>query len=111
MTKISSPTHTCPQQNAIFVVSSCISQIFLANIPISNAMRSFILLLTISIMTLSAQRGPRPHELDESPADIGSSGFVWYPILEDGLAEAKRSNRPILFMAVASQCGGISGVF
>jgi hypothetical protein len=27
------------------------------------------------------------------------------------LAEAKRTNKPILFMAVASQCGGISGVF
>ena len=74
-------------------------------------MKSFILFLALSIATLSAQRGPRPHELDESPAEIGSSGFVWYPILEDGLAEAKRSKRPILFMAAASQCGGISGVF
>ncbi len=31
--------------------------------------------------------------------------------LEDGLAEAKRTNRPIFFMAVASQCGGVPGVF
>ncbi|MDG1670561.1 MAG: hypothetical protein P8H96_06825 [Akkermansiaceae bacterium] len=74
-------------------------------------MKTFALLLSISIATLSAQRGPRPHEIAESPAEIGSSGFVWYPILEDGLAEAKRSKRPIFFMAAASQCSGISGVF
>ena len=55
--------------------------------------------------------GPRPMELGETPADLGSSGIVWYPILKDGIAEAKRTNKPIMFMAVASQCGGISGVF
>lgn len=55
--------------------------------------------------------GPRPEQLGENPADLGSAGVVWYPILKDGLAEARRSNKPVLFMAVASQCGGISGVF
>lgn len=55
--------------------------------------------------------GPRPENLGESNAELGSAGIAWYPILEDGLAEAKRTNKPILFMAVASQCGGISGVF
>lgn len=55
--------------------------------------------------------GPRPTDLGESDADLGSSGIAWYPILDDGLAEAKRTNKPILFMAVASQCNGISGVF
>lgn len=55
--------------------------------------------------------GPRPTDLGESEAELGSAGIAWYPILEDGLAEAKRTNKPILFMAVASQCGGISGVF
>lgn len=55
--------------------------------------------------------GPRPEQLGENPADLGSAGVVWYPILEDGLAEARRTNKPIMFMAVASQCGGVSGVF
>jgi hypothetical protein len=55
--------------------------------------------------------GPRPENLGESDAELGSAGIAWYPILDDGLAEAKRTNKPILFMAVASQCGGISGVF
>lgn len=55
--------------------------------------------------------GPRPSDLGESNAELGAPGIAWYPILEDGLAEAKRTNKPILFMAVASQCSGISGVF
>lgn len=105
------PFHPCPQQNALFEVSSSGATIILFIISPPRAMRTFILLLTIFITSVSAQRGPRPHELKESPAGVGSSGFVWYPILEDGLAEAKRSNRPILFMAAASQCGGIPGVF
>ena len=55
--------------------------------------------------------GPRPEQLGESEADLGSSGIVWYPILADGLAEAKRTGKPILFMSVSSSCDGISGVF
>jgi len=55
--------------------------------------------------------GPGPRNLGESNAELGAAGVVWYPILEEGIAEAKRSNKPIFFMAVASQCHGISGVF
>ena len=56
-------------------------------------------------------RGPRPTDLGESDLEIGQAGIAWYPKLEDGLAEAKRQNKPIMFMAVASQCSGIPGVF
>ena len=55
--------------------------------------------------------GPRPTDLGESDLEIGQAGIAWYPKLEDGLAEAKRQNKPIMFMAVASQCSGIPGVF
>jgi len=55
--------------------------------------------------------GPRPNDLGESNLDLGEPAIAWYPRLEDGLAEAKRTNRPIIFMAVASQCGGVPGVF
>ena len=55
--------------------------------------------------------GPRPNDLGESLLDLGEPGIVWYPRLEDGISEAKRMNRPILFMAAASQCGGVPGVF
>ena len=55
--------------------------------------------------------GPRPNDLGASSLDLGEAGIAWYPRLEDGMAEAKRTNRPILFMAAASQCGGVPGVF
>ena len=55
--------------------------------------------------------GPRPDDLGESDLDLGEAAIAWYPRLEDGLAEARRTNRPIIFMAVASQCGGVPGVF
>lgn len=55
--------------------------------------------------------GPRAGDLGESPLDLGEPGIAWYARLDQGIAEAKRSNRPILFMAAASQCGGVPGVF
>lgn len=55
--------------------------------------------------------GPRPNDLGASSLELGAAAIAWYPRLEDGMAEAKRTNRPIIFMAAASQCGGVPGVF
>lgn len=38
-------------------------------------------------------------------------GIAWYATLERGLAEAKRSGRPILFLSAAPHCAGISGIW
>ena len=46
-----------------------------------------------------------------SPVAVGKSGIAWYSTWEVASKEAIRSNRPILFMAAASQCGGVPGVF
>lgn len=37
--------------------------------------------------------------------------IAWYATLEGGLAEAQRSNRPILFTSAAPQCLGVSGIW
>jgi len=37
--------------------------------------------------------------------------IAWYATLEGGMAEAKRSNRPILFTSAAPQCLGVSGIW
>ncbi|QEG25093.1 hypothetical protein [Mariniblastus fucicola] len=37
--------------------------------------------------------------------------IAWYATLESGLAEAERSNRPILFTSAAPQCLGVSGIW
>ncbi len=46
-----------------------------------------------------------------NPLAIGESGVAWYTTWETGLAEAKRSNRPIFFMSAATTCSGVPGVF
>jgi hypothetical protein len=38
-------------------------------------------------------------------------GIVWYGVLKDGLAEAKRTEKPILLITAAAQCGGVPGMW
>lgn len=38
-------------------------------------------------------------------------GIAWYATLERGLAEARRTGKPILFLSAAPHCGGISGIW
>lgn len=47
----------------------------------------------------------------DNPQSVGEAGVAWYTTWETGLEEAKRSNRPIFFMAAATTCSGVSGVF
>ena len=61
-------------------------------------------------MFLPAQ-GPRPEQLGASNLDIGEPGIAWYTTWESAEAEAKRSGRAIMFVAAATQCHGVSGVF
>ena len=56
-------------------------------------------------------QGPRPDDLGASDLDLGEPGIAWYTTWETALAEAERSGRPIMFVAAATQCHGISGVF
>lgn len=39
------------------------------------------------------------------------SGIAWYGILEDGLSEAERTGKPILFITAAAQCQGVPGMW
>jgi hypothetical protein len=55
--------------------------------------------------------GSRLHAVERNPQAVGDEGVAWYVTWKTGLAEAKRSNRPIFFMSAAAQCSGVSGVF
>jgi len=66
--------------------------------------------LALTATPLAAQ-GPRPNDLGASPQAVGEAGVAWYTTWDTALDEAKRSNRPIFFMAAAATCSGISGVF
>ena len=39
------------------------------------------------------------------------TGIAWYGVLKDGLAEAKRTGKPILLITAAAQCGGVPGMW
>ncbi len=70
------------------------------------------LALSITSLSLPAQRNrTAPSEIGASPQAVGEAGIAWYTTWDNALAEAKRSNRPIFFMAAAATCNGIPGVF
>lgn len=70
-----------------------------------------ITLTSLALSTAVSAQGPRPHDLGASPQAVGEAGVAWYTTWDTATAEAKRSNRPIFFMAAAATCSGISGVF
>ena len=50
-------------------------------------------------------------EQNAAPVAPGEAGIAWYSRWDTALAEAKRSNRPILFQSASAQCNGVPGVF
>ena len=38
-------------------------------------------------------------------------GIAWYGVLSEGLAESKRTGKPVLFITAAPQCGGVPGMW
>ena len=75
------------------------------------------LLLTLTLLltttgTVFSQGGPMSRGgFQVSPLEIGEAGIAWYTTWKTGRKEAQRSNRPIMFVAAATQCSGIPGVF
>jgi hypothetical protein len=59
---------------------------------------------------LSAQP-TRLVEVGTSDLEVGEAGIAWYTTWETAKAEGLRSGRPIMFVAAATQCSGVSGVF
>ncbi len=51
---------------------------------------------------------PGPLEVHEPPT---APGIAWFGTWVEALAEAKRTNRPILFMSAAPQCQSVPGVW
>jgi hypothetical protein len=39
------------------------------------------------------------------------AGINWYGVLDEGLAEAARTERPILLLSAAPQCAGVPGMW
>ena len=73
--------------------------------------QSFVVLSLLLACAAVQAQGPRPGNLGASPLPLGDPGIAWYTTWESALAEAKRSQRAIMFVAAATQCHGVSGVF
>jgi len=80
--------------------------------------RLLVLSATLAVLTAS---GPASAQLaPPTGASYGGSvptskkvvpGIAWYGVLKDGLAEAKRTGKPILLITAAAQCGGVPGMW
>jgi hypothetical protein len=56
-------------------------------------------------------RGGRPPGPVEVHAEPAGPGIAWFGTWDAALAEAKRTQRPILFMSAAPQCQRVPGVW
>jgi hypothetical protein len=53
----------------------------------------------------------RPPSNDSQVNSSKAGGIQWFATLDRGLAEAKRTGKPILYVSAAPHCGGISGIW
>ncbi len=57
-------------------------------------------------------RRPRAGGNGKPPAEATQSGGIqWFATLKTGLAEARKTGRPVLFVAAAPHCGGVPGIW
>lgn len=54
---------------------------------------------------------PPPPQVTVYGEEKAPPKIAWYATLKSGLAEAERSQRPILFLSAAPQCLGVSGIW
>jgi hypothetical protein len=52
---------------------------------------------------------PRPTEAEQAASE--GPAIQWFATWESGLAEARRTERPILLVAAAPHCGGVPGIW
>lgn len=67
------------------------------------------LVLVVSLAASLSAFAATPSSRDEGTKS--NPKIAWYGRLEDGLSEARRSNRPILLVSAAPQCQNVSGMW
>jgi hypothetical protein len=72
-----------------------------------------MLAVTLMSCPAQAQRSTRGESYGGSAPDSKeiAPGIAWFGVLRDGLDEAERTGRPILFLTAAPQCNGIPGMW
>jgi hypothetical protein len=77
-----------------------------------SSLAATLLLLTMQPLvaqTAAADRQPAVERAGERAHEPG--GIAWFGTWQQGLAEAKRTGRPILLMSATPQCHGVPGVW
>ena len=75
---------------------------------------SAIAVVFLLAATASAQRSPpkgKTYGGSMPDSKTVKSGIAWYGVLDDGIAESKRTGKPILFITAAAQCNGVPGMW
>lgn len=72
---------------------------------------AFLAVSLLACTTATAQRPGGPPGLPSGPIPSAQGGIVWYGSLRQGVAEAKRTNRPILLISAAPHCHNVSGIW
>lgn len=67
------------------------------------------LLLSAALQTSAAPPPSGASPREAPPVEAPEARIQWFGTLEQGLAEAKRTNRPIMMTAAAPHCRGVSG--
>jgi ABC-type sugar transport system substrate-binding protein len=86
--------------------------------PASRLAATLLLALGGLAAPLAAQEGPQPPPGGARPAgplpvheEPTQPGIAWFGTWSEALAEAQRTNRPLLFMSAAPQCSRVPGVW
>lgn len=85
---------------------------------LDRALVCFVVLMSYGLFCSTVTAQTSQPKVESNPAETKlvnpnaiPSGIAWYGILEDGLAEAKASNRPIILLSAAPQCAGVPGMW
>lgn len=67
--------------------------------------------IVLLVSAISNVHGASPRSEVQNQKQTLEPKIAWYGQLKDGLAEAKRSGRPILLVSAAPQCQNVSGMW
>jgi len=69
----------------------------------------FALIGAAIVMGTAAQA--QPPGPPSGPIPSAQGGIVWFGTLKAGIAEARRTNRPILLISAVPHCHNVSGIW
>ena len=70
-----------------------------------------VLAIALAALLWSSSGHAQPPGPPSGPVPSAQGGIVWYGTLRAGVAEARRTNRPILLISAAPHCHNVSGIW